>query len=107
VRIPANAAAQSKLFSRRRMADVKRTFFSGELNRLRSDGTLREFGFRNVCDSLEVVVTGVAEVRRAEAEEDGDGAAVAALVLEVVGAVLRTHLGPRDVGTSAANELLL
>ena len=38
-------------------------------------------------------MAGVAEVGGAEAEEDGDGAAVAALVLQVVGPVLRTHLG--------------
>ena len=37
-------------------------------------------------------MAGVAEVGGAEAKEDGDGAAVAALVLQVVGAVLRTHL---------------
>ena len=37
-------------------------------------------------------MAGVAEVGGAEAEEDGDGAAVAALVLQVVGAVLWTHL---------------
>ena len=38
-------------------------------------------------------MAGVAEVGGAEAEEDGDRAAVAALVLQVVRAVLRTHLG--------------
>ena len=38
-------------------------------------------------------MAGVAEVGGAEAEEDGDRAAVAALVLQVVGAVLWTHLG--------------
>ena len=46
--------------------------------------------------SLEVVVTGVAEVGRPEAEEDGHRAAVAALVLQVVRAVLRAHLGLKD-----------
>ena len=45
----------------------------------------------------------VAEVRSSEAEEDGDGAAVATLVLQVVGAVLGTHLGLRDVAATSTN----
>jgi hypothetical protein len=36
-------------------------------------------------------------VGRAEAEEHRDGAAVPALILQVVGAVLGTHLSPGDV----------
>ena len=47
----------------------------------------------NVGDPLEVVMTRVTEVGRAETEEDGHRTAVAALVLEEVCAVLRTHLG--------------
>ena len=38
-------------------------------------------------------MAGVAKVGGAEAKEDGNGAAVAAFVLQVVCAVLRTHLG--------------
>ena len=38
-------------------------------------------------------MAGVAEVGGAKAKEDGNGAAVAAFVLQVVGAVLWTHLG--------------
>ena len=41
-------------------------------------------------------MAGVAEVGGAEAEEDGDRAAVAALVLQVVRTVLRAHLGLKD-----------
>ena len=58
----------------------------------RSDRTLGQLCLGNVGDPLEVIVTGVAEVRRAEAEEDGDRAAIPALVLQVVSPVLGTHL---------------
>ena len=50
-------------------------------------------------------MAGVTEVRLAEAEEDGHGAAVAALVLEEVGAVLGAELGARDVAAAAADQL--
>merc|ERR1719510_2515612 len=43
---------------------------------LGSHGTLGELGLGNVCNSLEVIVTGVTEVSGAEAEEDSDRAAV-------------------------------
>ncbi len=46
----------------------------------------------------------VAEVGGAEAEENGHRAAVATLVLEVVGAVARAHLRPRHVAASAAHQ---
>ena len=48
-------------------------------------------------------MAGGAEVGGAEAEEDGDGAAVAALVLQVICAVLGTHLGERSKGLSFYN----
>lgn len=60
---------------------------------------------RDAGDPLEVVVTRVAEVGFAEAEEDGDTAAVAALVLQEVGAVLGTELGARHVAAAAAHQL--
>ena len=47
----------------------------------------------------------IAEVRRAKAEEDGHRTAVAALVLEVIGAVPRAHLSPSHVAASAAHQL--
>lgn len=61
---------------------------------------LRQFG-----DVTEVLVARVAEVRRAEAEEHGHRAAVAALVLEVVGSVAGAHLGPGHVAAAAAHQL--
>lgn len=97
MRVPANAAAQGELLARWRMADVKRTLLAGQLDGLGADRALRKLGFGDVGDPLEVVVTRVAEVSCSEAEEDRDGAAVAALVLQVVGAVLGAHLGPRDI----------
>ena len=48
-------------------------------------------------------MTRVAKVSGAEAEENGDGAAIAAFILEKVGPVFGAHLSPRDVGTGAAN----
>ena len=53
--------------------------------------------------NLEIVVTGVAKVSGTEAEENGDGAAVAAFILEKVGPVFGAHLSARDVGAGAAN----
>jgi len=44
---------------------------------------------------LEVVMAEVTEVGGAEAEEDGNGAAVATLVLQEVRTVFRTHLEMR------------
>ncbi len=54
--------------------------------------TVWEVGLRDAGDALEVVVARVAEVCRAEAEEDSDRAAVPALVLKEVRPVLRAHL---------------
>ena len=64
---------------------------------IRTDsGTCRTVGqllLRDAGHPLEVVVAGVTEVRRAEAEEDRHRAAVPALILQEVCAVLGTHLG--------------
>lgn len=46
----------------------------------------------------------VAEVRGAEAEEHGHGAAVPALVLQQVGAVLGAHLSAGHVAAPAAHQ---
>ena len=59
---------------------------------LRTCRATRQVVFGDVGHSLKVLVTGVAEMRGAEAEEDGDGTAVATLVLEEVGTVLSAHL---------------
>ena len=58
----------------------------------RSYGTLGELRLGRAGDSLEIVVAGVAEVGRAEAEVDGHGAAIATLVLQEVCSVFGTHL---------------
>ena len=60
---------------------------------------LGKIGFGNICDPLKVVVTGVTEMGGAEAEEHSDGAAIAALVLEEVGAVFRAHLSSGHIRT--------
>jgi hypothetical protein len=54
-----------------------------------------EGGLGDVGDTLEVVVTLVAEVGRAETEEHGHGATVTALVLQKVRAMLGAHLRHR------------
>ena len=51
-------------------------------------------------------MAGVTEVSGAEAEEDGDGAAISALVLQVVSPVLGTHLGLADVTAASTHQLL-
>ncbi len=63
------------------MLDVQRALLALQLLALWSDGALRQIRLGQVGHALEVVVAGVAEVCGAEAEEDGHGAAVAALVL--------------------------
>ena len=107
MRIPANAASEGKLFSCRRVTHVQRALLPSKLDGLRADRTLRQFGLGHVRDPLEVVVAGVAEVSSAEAEEDGDGATVPTLVLQIVGPVLWAHLGARHIGAAAADEFLL
>ena len=67
---------------------------------------LWQWVFGNVCDPLEVVVARVAEVGVPEAEEDGDWATVATLVLQKVSPVLQTHLRLGNVGAATANKLL-
>lgn len=54
---------------------------------------------------LEIVMARVAKVRRPEAEEDRDGAAVPTFVLQEIGPVFRTHLRPGDIGAGAADQL--
>lgn len=88
------------------MDDVQRTIVAGQLFGLRSGRTVRQLGARYVGQALEIVVACVAKVRCAKAEEDGDRAAVAAFVLEEIGAVLGAHLGASDVRAAAADELL-
>ncbi len=65
---------------------------------------MRQLVLRDVGDALEVVVTRVAEVRRAEAEEDGHAAAVATLVLEEVRPVLRAHLQKTSTRTLSSAD---
>ena len=53
---------------------------------------LRQLRLGRAGDSLEVVVAGVAEMGGPEAEVDSHRTAVATLVLQEVGPVLRAHL---------------
>ena len=52
----------------------------------------------------EVFVTGIAEMGCSEAKEDGHRAAIATLVLEIIGAVSRAHLRPGHVAATPANQ---
>ena len=91
--VPTDATPKGKLLSRGGMFYVKRTLRALERNSLGSHWALGQLLLGNVGDSLEVIVTRITEVSCPETEEDGHGAAVATLVLQVVGAVLGTHLG--------------
>ena len=93
VGVPAHATPEGKLLASRGMFDVKRTLGAFEGNSFRSHRTLGQLRLRNVGDTLEVIVTRITKVSRPEAEENGHGAAVATLVLQVVCAVFGTHLG--------------
>ena len=91
--VPTDATAKGKFFSSGGMLHVKRTLRALERNSLGSHWALGQLLLGNVGDSLEVIVTRITEVSCPETEEDGHGAAVATLVLQVVRAVLGTHLG--------------
>ena len=104
--ISAHPASECEFFSGWRMFNVERTFFAVHLRAFGAHRTLGQLGLGQVSHSLEIVVTGVAEMGRAEAEEHGDGATVSALVLQVVGAVFGAHLGPGHVAAAAANQFL-
>lgn len=106
LRISAHSASERKLLAGGRMDHVQRTVFAQQLMSLRASRTPRQIALRNACQPLKIVVTRVTEVRCAEAEEHGNGTAVAAFVLEEVSAVLRTHLGTRHVRTGSAHKLL-
>ena len=58
----------------------------------RPNGTLGELGLRHARQALEVVVARIAEVGSTEAEVDSYRATVAALVLQIIHTMLRTHL---------------
>ena len=117
--VPADSTSEGKLLSSCRMLDVKRTLIALKRNSLEKKNTefvhifysliigylwsyraLGQLRFGDVGDSLEVVMTQVAEMGRPEAEEDGHRAAIATLVLQVVRAVLGTHLGLKMINVS-------
>ena len=62
----------------------------------RPHGTLGELGLADAGQTLEVVVARIAEVGGAKAEIDSHRAAVAALVLQKISAMLRTHLQKQE-----------
>ena len=91
--VPTDATAKGKFFSSCGMLHVKRTLRALERNSLGSHWALGQLLLGNVGDSLEVIVTRITEMSCPETEEDGHRAAIATLVLQVVRAVLGTHLG--------------
>lgn len=95
--ISANAAAQCEFFASWWMHYVQRTVFAEQLLCFRPGRTFGEFVFRYIGQSLEVVVARVTEMRRTEAEVNRHRAAEPALVFQVIGAVLRTHLRMRKI----------
>ena len=105
MRVSTDATAKGKFFARGGMLYVKGAFLAVQLNALWPHGALGQVRLGQVGHPLKVVVTRVAEVGRAEAEEDGHRAAVAALVLEIIGAVFGTHLSLRHVTAASANQL--
>ncbi|KAH9391121.1 hypothetical protein TYRP_006716 [Tyrophagus putrescentiae] len=105
VRIAADATAEGKLLPGGRVEDVQWTaLLTLQRHTARPHRTLRIVLQHD--QPLKVLVAGVAEVRAAEAEVHRHRAAEAALVLQVVGAVLRADLRLGDVGAAAADQLL-
>ena len=84
---------------------MQRTHVALELRTGRAGRAVRQQVLHRAHHRVDVVVADLAEVRGAEAEIDGHRAAVAALVLEVIHAVLRAHLRACHVGAGAAHEL--
>ncbi len=103
--ITANATAEGKFFARRRMLNVQRTLLAFQRRAFGSHRTLGQLRLGQMSHALEVVVAGVAKVSRTEAKEHGDRAAISTLVLEVIRAVFRAHLGPGDIAAAAAHKL--
>jgi hypothetical protein len=92
VKVSANAASESKLLARRRMNDMKWTFFAHQLRGFGTSGTFWQFHFWNVGEPLKVIVACVAEVSGAEAEKHCHRTAIAAFILEEIHTVFWAHL---------------
>lgn len=103
--IPADSAAQRELLSRCGMSHVQWTHVALQLSASGTRGAMGQHLLRSTHHSVDVIVAQLAEVGRPKAEEDGDGATVATLVLQIVHAVLGTHLSARDVRTGPADQL--
>ena len=106
VGVPADSAAQGELLPGGRVGHVEGALVTVQLPQLGPYRALGQGVLGHVGHPLEVVVASVAKMGVSEAKEDGDRAAVAALVFQVVGAVLETHLGAGHVRTAAAHQLL-
>lgn len=104
--IATDAAAEGELLAGGRMHYVQRTFVAQQLLGLRSGWALGQLDLGYIGQSLEIVVAGVTEVCGSKAEEYRHRAAVAALVLQEIGAMLRTHLCPGHIRATAADQLL-
>lgn len=88
------------------MNHMQRTIIAQQLFGLRSGRTMWQFGARNICQTLEVIVTCVAKMRRAKAKEDGHRTAISTLVLQEIGAMFGAHLRTSHIRAAAANQFL-
>jgi len=106
VSVAADATSEGKLLPCGGVLHVQGALHTLQLGAPGPSRTVWQVGLGNVGDPLELFMTKVTEVSRAEAEEHSHRAAVATLVLQVVSAVLGAHLGLADVAAAPAHELL-
>jgi len=81
------------------------TFISGNFSRPGSNWAARQVFFGNISEPTEILMTRLAKMSSSKAEPDGDGAAVAALVLQKVFSVFRTILLTGTGNTSSTDKL--
>jgi len=104
--IPADSTAKGKFFSCSWMLHMKGALLLIQSSCFWSNWALRQLSLGNICHPLEVVVAAIAEVCCSKAEEDCHAAAVSTLVFQVVGPMLRTHLGLADITASSTDKFL-
>jgi len=92
VSISANTTAKGKFFPCGWMIHMQGTLITRKLYSFRANRALGQLLFRDIGHPLKVVMTCVTKVGCAKAEENCHRAAVAALVLQIVCSMFRTHL---------------
>lgn len=98
--IAAHSTTECKLFTSGRVLYVQWTLCPLQWLGAWSNRTLGELCLWHACQALEVVMTRIAEMGGTKAKVDSYRATVAALVLQIIHTMLRTHLCGAKTKTS-------